>query len=127
MVVFNYAYGIPDRFVAGSQGKAFCEGVVAALKDYEWNDLLEFLSKLLKIKYQERLSASAALREMVRLNLIGNNNSGYGKDATARRDFMEGVGSSVKTHSAEKVISPGATAPVFEENEGLSLSSHLLT
>ena len=47
--------------MAGSQGKAFCEGVIAALKDCEYNDLLEFLSKLLKIKYQERLSASAAL------------------------------------------------------------------
>ena len=81
--MFNYAYGIPDQFVAGSQGKAFREGVIAALKNCEWNNLLEFLSKLLKIKYQERLLASAALREMVRLNLINDDNSGYDKDATA--------------------------------------------
>ena len=49
--MFDYTYGIPDRFVAGSQGKAFSEGVIAALKDCECDDLLEFLSKLLKIKY----------------------------------------------------------------------------
>ena len=106
VVMFDYAYGISDRFVAGSQGKAFCEGVVTALKDCEWDDLLEFPPKLLKIKYQERLSASASLREMVHLNLIGDDNSGYGKDATAQRDFMEEVGSSVKTHNAEKVDRP---------------------
>ena len=87
--MFDYAYGISDRFVAGCQGKAFCEGVVAALKDCEWDVFLEFLSKLMKIKYQERLSASASLREMVRLNLIRDDNSGYGKDTTVRTDFME--------------------------------------
>ena len=92
VVVFEFAYGIPERFVTALQGKACCSGIVAALEDCELDFFLELLSKLLQLNYQRRLTASGSLEELDRLNLLGEGTFNFGNHEFIEKDFVEGAG-----------------------------------
>ena len=93
VVVFEFIYGIPDRFVSALEGKARCGEIIAALEDCEWDSFLAFLSKLIQMNYWRRLTASKSLEELDHLNLPGEGPFNLGHHAQAERESVKRVSS----------------------------------